>query len=261
MAAAVRLVNYADLPIVLVATEMGTSSKSAIECGAAVWQQAGAKASTVYLPDRGLAGGRALRDGAARQRRLCENFHRARHDRFGGEEVEIDLDVDADGSIVGLARGSFLQSGSCRQPCGCGPRATPKRCATPFATRERRRISARKLQRMRSLAKPHDRTVEVLEELMRPTRRRRSSVPDNPIDRRRAKARRQLLLRRQGRSGNLSPDECSNRETPDASRALRCSRRAGRVLRCGERTGRRSRSAGCDVLRASCRGGRAACML
>ena len=52
-----RLVNYADLPIVLVATEMGTSSKSAIECGAAVWQQAGAKASAVYLPDRGLAGG------------------------------------------------------------------------------------------------------------------------------------------------------------------------------------------------------------
>jgi pimeloyl-ACP methyl ester carboxylesterase len=52
-----RLVNYANLPIVLVATEMGTSSKAAIECGAAVWQQAGAKASSVYLPDRGLKGG------------------------------------------------------------------------------------------------------------------------------------------------------------------------------------------------------------
>jgi len=52
-----RLVNYADLPIVLVATEMGTSSKAAIECGAAVWQQAGAKGSSVYLPDRGLKGG------------------------------------------------------------------------------------------------------------------------------------------------------------------------------------------------------------
>src|SRR5688572_2159861 len=52
-----RLVNYADLPIVLVATEMGTSSKAAIECGAAVWQQAGAKASAVYLPDQGLKGG------------------------------------------------------------------------------------------------------------------------------------------------------------------------------------------------------------
>jgi pimeloyl-ACP methyl ester carboxylesterase len=52
-----RLVNYANLPIVLVATEMGTSSKAAIECGAAVWQQAGAKGSAVYLPDRGLAGG------------------------------------------------------------------------------------------------------------------------------------------------------------------------------------------------------------
>jgi pimeloyl-ACP methyl ester carboxylesterase len=52
-----RLVNYAGLPVVLVATEMGTSSKSAIECAAAVWQQAGAKASAVYLPDRGLKGG------------------------------------------------------------------------------------------------------------------------------------------------------------------------------------------------------------
>jgi pimeloyl-ACP methyl ester carboxylesterase len=52
-----RLVNYADLPIVLVATEMGTSSKAAIECAASVWQQAGAKASAVYLPDRGLTGG------------------------------------------------------------------------------------------------------------------------------------------------------------------------------------------------------------
>jgi pimeloyl-ACP methyl ester carboxylesterase len=52
-----RLVNYADLPVVLVATEMGTSSKAAIECAASVWQQAGAKASAVYLPDRGLKGG------------------------------------------------------------------------------------------------------------------------------------------------------------------------------------------------------------
>lgn len=52
-----RLVNYAGLPIVLAATEMGTSSKSAIECAAAVWNQAGAQASAVYLPDRGLAGG------------------------------------------------------------------------------------------------------------------------------------------------------------------------------------------------------------
>jgi pimeloyl-ACP methyl ester carboxylesterase len=52
-----RLVNYANLPVVLVATEMGTSSKAAIECAAAVWTQAGAKASAVYLPDRGLKGG------------------------------------------------------------------------------------------------------------------------------------------------------------------------------------------------------------
>ncbi len=52
-----RLVNYANLPVVLVATEMGTSSKAAIECAAAVWTQAGAKATSVYLPDRGLKGG------------------------------------------------------------------------------------------------------------------------------------------------------------------------------------------------------------
>jgi pimeloyl-ACP methyl ester carboxylesterase len=52
-----RLVNYTNLPIVLVATEMGISSKAAIECGAAVWQQAGAQAKAVYLPDRGLKGG------------------------------------------------------------------------------------------------------------------------------------------------------------------------------------------------------------
>jgi pimeloyl-ACP methyl ester carboxylesterase len=52
-----RLVNYADLPIVLVASEMGTSSEQATECAASVWQQAGAKASAVYLPDRGLKGG------------------------------------------------------------------------------------------------------------------------------------------------------------------------------------------------------------
>ena len=52
-----KLVNYANLPVVLVATEMGTSSKAAIECGAAVWNQAGAQASSVYLPDRGLKGG------------------------------------------------------------------------------------------------------------------------------------------------------------------------------------------------------------
>jgi pimeloyl-ACP methyl ester carboxylesterase len=52
-----RLVNYTGLPIVLIATEMGTSSKAAITCQASVWNQAGADASAVYLPDRGLAGG------------------------------------------------------------------------------------------------------------------------------------------------------------------------------------------------------------
>jgi pimeloyl-ACP methyl ester carboxylesterase len=52
-----RLVNYSDLPIVLVATEHGTSSQSAIRCQATVWSEAGAVGSYVYLPDEGLAGG------------------------------------------------------------------------------------------------------------------------------------------------------------------------------------------------------------
>jgi pimeloyl-ACP methyl ester carboxylesterase len=52
-----RLVNYADLPIVLVATEMGTLNKAQIECAASVWRQAGASAKFVYLPDEGLKGG------------------------------------------------------------------------------------------------------------------------------------------------------------------------------------------------------------
>jgi pimeloyl-ACP methyl ester carboxylesterase len=52
-----RLVNYTDLPIVLVATERGLSSLDALKCQSAVWRQAGADASYVYLPDRGLKGG------------------------------------------------------------------------------------------------------------------------------------------------------------------------------------------------------------
>jgi pimeloyl-ACP methyl ester carboxylesterase len=52
-----KLTNYANLPIVLVATEMGTLSHDALNCGTSAWQQAGAKASAVYLPDRGLKGG------------------------------------------------------------------------------------------------------------------------------------------------------------------------------------------------------------
>jgi pimeloyl-ACP methyl ester carboxylesterase len=52
-----RLVNYTGLPIVLVATEHGTSSADAIRCQAAAWNQAGADASSIYLPDRGLEGG------------------------------------------------------------------------------------------------------------------------------------------------------------------------------------------------------------
>jgi pimeloyl-ACP methyl ester carboxylesterase len=52
-----KLVNYAKLPIVLVASEMGLTSHDQLKCQAAVWQQAGADATAVYLPDRGLKGG------------------------------------------------------------------------------------------------------------------------------------------------------------------------------------------------------------
>jgi pimeloyl-ACP methyl ester carboxylesterase len=52
-----RLVNYADLPIVLLGSEMGLSSLDALKCQAAVWREAGADASYVYLPERGLKGG------------------------------------------------------------------------------------------------------------------------------------------------------------------------------------------------------------
>jgi len=59
------------MPIILVASEKGllnvpsgfASSKEAfavqdvLKCQASVWQQAGADASYVYLPDRGLKGG------------------------------------------------------------------------------------------------------------------------------------------------------------------------------------------------------------
>ena len=66
-----RLVNFAKMPIILVGSENGllnvptgfTGSKErpsvqdALKCQASVWQQAGADASYVYLPDRGLKGG------------------------------------------------------------------------------------------------------------------------------------------------------------------------------------------------------------
>ncbi|MBN1238343.1 MAG: alpha/beta fold hydrolase [Gammaproteobacteria bacterium] len=52
-----RLVHYADLPIVLVAAERGLASHDDLMCQEAVWDQAGADASYVWLPDRGLQGG------------------------------------------------------------------------------------------------------------------------------------------------------------------------------------------------------------
>jgi hypothetical protein len=51
-------VNFTDIPLVLVGSEMGLGSGSeALKCQAAVWQQAGVDATAVYLPDRGLEGG------------------------------------------------------------------------------------------------------------------------------------------------------------------------------------------------------------
>lgn len=52
-----RLVNFAQIPLVLVASERGLTSEQALKCQAAVWQQAGVDATAVYLPDRGLRGG------------------------------------------------------------------------------------------------------------------------------------------------------------------------------------------------------------
>ena len=52
-----RLVNYTELPIVLLGAERGLASEAQLKCQAAVWNQAGADASYVWFPDRGLRGG------------------------------------------------------------------------------------------------------------------------------------------------------------------------------------------------------------
>ena len=52
-----RLVSYTGLPIVLLASERGLADLEDLRCQEAVWNQAGADASYVWLPDRGLAGG------------------------------------------------------------------------------------------------------------------------------------------------------------------------------------------------------------
>ena len=53
-----QLVNFDGVPIVLVASEMGLfSTREGMACQVAAWQQAGADASYVYFPDRGLSGG------------------------------------------------------------------------------------------------------------------------------------------------------------------------------------------------------------
>jgi pimeloyl-ACP methyl ester carboxylesterase len=52
-----KLVGFARVPVILVGSEKGLANQDALECQAAVWQQAGVDASYVYLPDRGLEGG------------------------------------------------------------------------------------------------------------------------------------------------------------------------------------------------------------
>lgn len=52
-----KLVSFARMPIILVGSEKGLANADALKCQASVWQQAGADASAVYLPDRGLKGG------------------------------------------------------------------------------------------------------------------------------------------------------------------------------------------------------------
>ncbi len=63
-----KLVNYAHVPIILVASDYGlknipnalkgiTEPREILKCQANSWQQAGVDASYVFLPDRGLKGG------------------------------------------------------------------------------------------------------------------------------------------------------------------------------------------------------------
>lgn len=62
-----KLVNYANIPITLIASNYGlasipggsatTDSQAVLKCQAEVWQQAGVNATSVFLPDRGLKGG------------------------------------------------------------------------------------------------------------------------------------------------------------------------------------------------------------
>ncbi|WP_428096485.1 alpha/beta fold hydrolase [Candidatus Rariloculus sp.] len=53
-----KLVNFADVPVVLVGSELGlNSARETLACQVAVWRQAGVEATSVYFPDRGLAGG------------------------------------------------------------------------------------------------------------------------------------------------------------------------------------------------------------
>ena len=53
-----RLVNFADIPVVLAGTQMGLNvTREGLMCQAAVWREAGVDASFVYFPDRGLTGG------------------------------------------------------------------------------------------------------------------------------------------------------------------------------------------------------------
>ena len=83
-----RLVNFADIPLALVGSERGLNvTPEGLECQAAVWQQAGVKAISVYLPDHGLRGG--------------GHFAMAQLDNAAYAQVFIDLAADIEAHAPG----------------------------------------------------------------------------------------------------------------------------------------------------------------
>ncbi|HEU4617362.1 MAG TPA: alpha/beta fold hydrolase [Gammaproteobacteria bacterium] len=78
-----KLVSFADVPLVLVGSEMGLSKLADLKCQTAVWQQAGVDASYVYLPDRGVKGG--------------GHFSMAQLDNAKSAKVFIDIATEIEG--------------------------------------------------------------------------------------------------------------------------------------------------------------------
>lgn len=93
-----QLVHYAGLPIVLVGSERGLASEDALKCQEAVWDQAGADASYVWLPDRGLRGG--------------GHFAMAQLDNAEYAKVFMDIAAAIDASVAARATTSAAPAGA-----------------------------------------------------------------------------------------------------------------------------------------------------